>query len=125
MRTARRGGQWSERPSSGGARAGSSWWCCGRRSRTGPGSGAEWPWRWRRRRSRRGWGRAFNGEPPVAPPRLEPDLLEQLAADRWYDTQRLRALGFSPRFPSAVEGLQQLALESRSKGLLPAPAAAV
>ncbi|HEX9577304.1 MAG TPA: NAD(P)-dependent oxidoreductase [Myxococcales bacterium] len=79
-------------------------------------------WRPLNRRLARGWRRAFNGEPPVAPPRLEPDLLEQLSADRWYDTQRLRALGFSPRFPSAVEGLQQLALESRSRGLLPAPA---
>jgi nucleoside-diphosphate-sugar epimerase len=79
-------------------------------------------WRPLNRRLARGWRRAFNGEPPVAPPRLEPDLLEQLSADRWYDTQRLRALGFSPRFPSAVEGLQQLALESRTRGLLPAPA---
>jgi hypothetical protein len=65
--------------------------------------------------------RAFAGQPPLAPPKLEPDLLEQLSADRWYDTQRLRALGFSPRFPSAIEGLQQLALESRRRGLLPAP----
>ena len=61
--------------------------------------------------------------PPAAPPRLEPDLLEQLSADRWFDTQRLRALGFAPRFPSAVEGLQQLALQSRTRGLLPAPQA--
>jgi nucleoside-diphosphate-sugar epimerase len=75
------------------------------------------------KRLARGWRRAFEGRPPLAPPRLEPDLLEQLSADRWYDTQRLRALGFSPRFPSAVEGLQQLALESRTRGLLPAPPA--
>ena len=74
------------------------------------------------RRIARGWKRAFAGQPPLAPPRLEPDLLEQLSADRWYDTQRLRALGFSPRFPSAVEGLHQLALESRTRGLLPPPA---
>jgi len=66
--------------------------------------------------------RAFAGQPPLAPPRFEPDLLEQLVADRWYDTQRLRALGFSPRWPSAVEGLASLALESRKQGLLP-PAA--
>jgi nucleoside-diphosphate-sugar epimerase len=72
------------------------------------------------RRIARGWRLAFDGQPPVAPPRLEPDLLEQLSADRWYDTQRLRALGFAPRFPSAVEGLQQLALQSRTHGLLPA-----
>jgi hypothetical protein len=69
--------------------------------------------------------RAFEGQPPAAAPKLEPDLLEQLSADRWYDTQRLRALGFSPRFPSAIEGLQQLAAESRSSGLLPAPAPAL
>jgi nucleoside-diphosphate-sugar epimerase len=75
------------------------------------------------RRIARGWRRAFGGQPPAAPPRLEPDLLEQLSADRWYDTQRLRALGFAPRFPSAVEGLQQLALQSRTRGLLPAPQA--
>jgi len=75
------------------------------------------------RRIARGWRRAFAGQPPIAPPRLEPDLLEQLSADRWYDTQRLRALGFSPRFPSAVEGLQQLAAQSRTRGLLPAPQA--
>ena len=35
-------------------------------------------------------------------------------------TQRLRSLGFAPLFPSAVEGLQQLALQSRTHGLLPA-----
>ena len=78
-------------------------------------------WRPLNRRIARGWQRAFQDQPPLAPPRLEPDLLEQLSADRWYDTQRLRALGFSPRFPSAVEGLRELALESRTKGLLPAP----
>jgi nucleoside-diphosphate-sugar epimerase len=82
-------------------------------------------WRPLNRRLARAWRRAFDGQPPAAPPRLEPDLLEQLSADRWYDTQRLRALGFVPRFPSAVEGLQQLALESRSRGLLPAPAPAL
>ncbi len=79
-------------------------------------------WRPLNRRIARGWQRAWGGQPPAPPPRLEPDLLEQLSADRWYDTQRLRALGFVPRFPSAVEGLQQLALESRVHGLLPAPA---
>jgi nucleoside-diphosphate-sugar epimerase len=80
-------------------------------------------WRPINRRIARGWGRAFAGHPPIAPPRLEPDLFEQLSADRWYDTQRLRALGFAPRYPSAVEGLQQLALQSRTRGLLPAPQA--
>ena len=39
--------------------------------------------------------------------------------------QRLRSLGFSPRFPSAIEGLQQLALESRGRGLLPPPVPAL
>ena len=34
----------------------------------------------------------------------------------------LRALGYSPRFPSAVEGLLDLAAQSRSRGLLPSPA---
>lgn len=83
----------------------------------------EWVlWRPLNRRIARGWQSAFAGQPPLAPPRLEPDLLEQLSADRWYDTHRLRALGFSPRFPSAVEGLHQLALESRTRGLLPPPA---
>ena len=82
----------------------------------------EWAlWRPLNRRIARGWKRAFQGQPPLAPPRLEPGLLEQLSADRWYDTQRLRSLGFAPRFPSAVDGLQQLALESRTRGLLPAP----
>ena len=78
-------------------------------------------WRPLNRRIARSWREAFAGQPPQAPPKLEPDLLEQLSADRWYDTQRLRALGFAPRFPSAIEGLSQLALESRSRGLLPAP----
>lgn len=81
-------------------------------------------WRPLNRRLARGWSRAFAGQPPVAPPRLEPELLEQLSADRWYDTRRLRALGFAPRFPSAVEGLEQLAGESRRTGLLPSPAPA-
>lgn len=86
----------------------------------------EWVlWRPLNRRLARGWMRAFEGQPPAAPPRIEPDLLEQLSADRWYDTQRLRALGFSPRYPSAIEGLQQLALESRTRGLLPTPAPSV
>ena len=78
-------------------------------------------WRPLNRRIARSWQHAFAGQPPLAPPRLEPDLLEQLSADRWYDTQRLRSLGFSPRFPSAIDGLSQLALESRTRGLLPAP----
>ena len=83
----------------------------------------EWVlWRPLNRRIARAWRRAFEGQPPEAPPRLTPDLLEQLSADRWYDTQRLRALGYAPRFPSAVEGLQDLAAESRSRGLLPSPA---
>ncbi len=73
------------------------------------------------RRIARAWRLAFEGQPPIPPPRLEPDLLEQLSADRWYDTQRLRDLGFAPRFPSAVDGLQQLALQSRTRGLLPTP----
>jgi nucleoside-diphosphate-sugar epimerase len=81
-------------------------------------------WRPLNRRIARAWLRAFAGAPPGAPPRLEPDLLEQLSADRWYDTQRLRALGFAPRFPSAVEGLSQLAAETRGRGLLPPPAPA-
>ena len=78
-------------------------------------------WRPLNRRLARAWRRAFDGQPRVAPPRLEPDLLEQLAADRYYDTQRLRLLGFVPRYPSAIDGLQQLALESRTLGLLPLP----
>lgn len=71
------------------------------------------------RRISRRWFLAFRGRPPLPAPRLTPDLLEQLAADRYFDTQRLRALGFVARFPSAVEGLSRLALESRSRGLLP------
>jgi nucleoside-diphosphate-sugar epimerase len=74
------------------------------------------------RRIARGWVRAFAGRPPLSPPRFDPHLLEQVSADRWYDTQRLRALGFVPRWPSAVEGLAALALVSREQGLLPAPA---
>jgi nucleoside-diphosphate-sugar epimerase len=73
------------------------------------------------RRLARSWREAFQGRPPSPPPRLTPDLLEPLAADRYFDTQRLRALGFVPRFPSAVEGLSRLALESRGRGLLPLP----
>ncbi len=78
-------------------------------------------WRPLNRRLARAFGKAFDGPPKAAPPRLEPDLLEQLAADRYYDTQRLRLLGFVPRYPSAIEGMQQLALESRTRGLLPSP----
>jgi 2-alkyl-3-oxoalkanoate reductase len=73
------------------------------------------------RRISRRWFAAFRGRPPVPAPQLTPDLLEQLAADRYFDTQRLRALGFVARFPSAVEGLSRLAFESRSRGLLPSP----
>jgi nucleoside-diphosphate-sugar epimerase len=79
-------------------------------------------WRPLNRRLARAWLRAWGGAPPGKAPVLEPELLEQLAADRYFDTQRLRLLGFVPRFPSAVEGLSRLALESRSRGLLPAPA---
>jgi nucleoside-diphosphate-sugar epimerase len=83
----------------------------------------EWMlWKPLNRRIARGWLRAFDGKVPMTPPKLEPDLLEQIVADRWYDTQRLRALGFSPRWPSAVEGFASLALESRQQGLLPPPA---
>ena len=82
----------------------------------------EWMlWKPLNRRLASAWLAAWGGTPPVAPPRLEPELLEQLTADRWYDTQRLRSLGFAPRFPSVVDGLRQLALEERVRGLLPAP----
>src|SRR5207302_6469082 len=80
-------------------------------------------WRPLNRRLARAWVRAFGGQPPVKAPMLEPQLLEQLAADRYYDTHRLRDLGFAPLFPSAVDGIQRLMGESRSRGLLPAPAA--
>ena len=73
------------------------------------------------RRLARAWLRAFGGQPKAPPPQLGPELLEQFSADRYFDTSRLRALGFVPRFPSAVEGLRLLVEESRSQGLLPAP----
>ena len=73
------------------------------------------------RRLARAWVRVFAGQPKVPPPQLGPDLLEQFSADRYFDTSRLRALGFVPRFPSAVEGLRLLVLESRAHGLLPGP----
>jgi len=76
------------------------------------------------RRLARSWLRAWAGQPKLAPPRLEPELLEQFTADRYFDTQRLRQLGFVPRFPSAVEGLARLAQGSREQGLLPAPRSA-
>ncbi len=78
-------------------------------------------WRPLNKRLARAWLRAWKGQPPIQAPLLEPELLEQLASDRYYDTQRLRMLGFVPRHPSAVEGLSRLALESRTRGLLPAP----
>ena len=78
-------------------------------------------WNRLNKRLARAWLRAFDGRPPAAPPRLTPELLEQLAADRYYDTTRLRALGFVPRWPSAIEGLLELAAESRARGLLPSP----
>ena len=78
-------------------------------------------WNRLNKRLARAWLRAWEGRPPVAPPRLTPDLLEQLAADRYYDTSRLRALGFVPRWPSAIDGLLELASQSRAHGLLPAP----
>jgi hypothetical protein len=61
----------------------------------------------------------------LPPPRFEPELLEQLTADRYYDTSRLRALGFSPAWPSAIEGIARLASDARGLGLLPAPNGAV
>ena len=78
-------------------------------------------WNRLNKRLARAWLRAFDGRPPTAPPRLTPELLEQLAADRYYDTTRLRTLGFMPRWPSAIEGLLELASHSRAQGLLPAP----
>lgn len=72
------------------------------------------------RRIARRWLDAFGGQPQATPPRLGPDLVEQLAADRYYDTSRLRALGFVPRVPSPVEGLRALAAEGRARALLPA-----
>ncbi len=71
------------------------------------------------RRLARAWLSAFQGSPPVPPPQLGPELLEQFSADRYFDTRRLRALGFTPTQPSAVEGLALLAREGRAKGLLP------
>lgn len=73
------------------------------------------------RKLARAWLDAFRGEPPSSPPALDPALLEQFSADRYYDTSRLRMLGFVPQHPSAVEGLLRLAADSRSHGLLPPP----
>jgi hypothetical protein len=73
------------------------------------------------RKLARAWVSAWGGHPQAPPPSLDPALLEQLSADRYYDTSRLRALGFVPRHPSAVEGLLRLAAESRAHGLLPPP----
>ncbi len=78
-------------------------------------------WNRLNKRLARGWLKAWEGRPPAPPPRLTPELLEQLAADRYYDTSRLRALGFTPRWPSAIDGLVELAAHSRAQGLLPAP----
>ena len=78
-------------------------------------------WNRLNKRLARAWLRAFDGRPPAAPPRLTPELLEQLSADRYYDTTRLGALGFAPKWPSAIEGLLELAVESRARGLLPVP----
>jgi nucleoside-diphosphate-sugar epimerase len=78
-------------------------------------------WRPLNKRLSRAWLRAFDGRPPAPTPHLTPDLLEQLSADRYYDTGRLRSLGFTPRWPSAIDGLQDLAAASRALGLLPAP----
>ena len=77
------------------------------------------------RRLGRAWLRAWEGRPPAPPPRVEPGLLEQLSSDRYYDTSRLRALGFAPLHPSAIDGLQRLAAEARGRGLLPAPEGAL
>jgi nucleoside-diphosphate-sugar epimerase len=77
------------------------------------------------RRLGRAWLRAWEGRPPLPPPRFEPELLEQLTADRYYDTSRLRALGFSPAWPSAIEGIGRLAADARGLGLLPAPEGAL
>ena len=73
------------------------------------------------RRLARAWLRAFSGQPKAPPPQVGPELLEQFSADRYFDTSHLRALGFVPRFPSAVEGLRLLVEQSRDRGLLPAP----
>jgi len=75
------------------------------------------------RRLARAWLLAYRGQPPVPPPQLGPGLLEQFSADRYFDTRKLRLLGFSPTHSNAVEGLNVLARESRAKGLLPAPQA--
>jgi nucleoside-diphosphate-sugar epimerase len=77
------------------------------------------------RRLGRAWLRAWEGRPPAPPPRVEPELLEQLSADRYYDTSRLRSLGFAPLHPSAIDGLHRLATEARGRGLLPAPEGAL
>jgi nucleoside-diphosphate-sugar epimerase len=76
-------------------------------------------WRPLNARIARGWLRAFDGKPQAPPPVLGPDLLEQFSADRYFDTGRLRALGFVPRHPSAVEGIRALVWEQREVGLLP------
>jgi len=74
------------------------------------------------RRLSRAWERLTGpaGAEPSLAPRLDREALHWMAADHYYDTGRLTALGFRPRHPSSLEALPATVRSLVEQRLLPA-----
>jgi nucleoside-diphosphate-sugar epimerase len=77
------------------------------------------------RRLARAWERVASrsGGSAALAPRLDRESLHWIAADHYYDTRRLAALGWRPLHPISIAALPQTIEALLAKGLLPQPAA--
>jgi nucleoside-diphosphate-sugar epimerase len=68
-----------------------------------------------------GWRRLaerFDASPALAP-RIDREVLHWMSADHYYDTRRLKALGWRPRYPVSVDALPQTIRGLLANRLLP------
>jgi nucleoside-diphosphate-sugar epimerase len=67
------------------------------------------------------WGRFTNryGTSPVLAPRIDREALHWMAADHYYDTRRLAALGWRPEYPISISALPETIRAMLEKRLLP------
>ena len=65
------------------------------------------------------WIARRRGLHPVLRPRIDREVLLWMAADHYYDSRRLRALGWRPRHPVSVDVISGTVRGLASQGLLP------
>ena len=69
----------------------------------------------------RAWGRIAGRRDlaPVLVPRIDREVLLWMAADHYYDTRRLRGLGWRPRHPLSIDAIPETVRGLASQHLLP------